>query len=282
MPLFKPNIAALQAKRDIAGLTQALKLNDVRVRGEAIKALGLLGDARAVPALSACLLARDSDPPTQIAAVSALGKIGDAAAIAPLLQANALSQERERAEIDASMNTPARAYRNEFYINRIATHEYELRVTIAHALGAIGGTPALTALFGLLATEKGAMESGVKRAVKDAISETIKNPAEPTITFLLEQLGHTTSEVRAWTAQLLGQFALPPVAAALADTACDEQEDYTVRVVALAGLGNIGDTASLPRLEELARAGNRGLARDARQTIIAIRQRANLPNLVGF
>jgi len=55
-----------------------------------------------------------------------------------------------------------------------------------------------------------------------------------------------------------------------------------VREAALGTLGKIGDARALPDLEALMRSGNRGLARDAKQCVIAIRTRLNLPAMVGY
>lgn len=51
MGLFKPNIANLQAKHDIDGLSKALRSNDLSIQKNAIWALVALGDREAVSAL---------------------------------------------------------------------------------------------------------------------------------------------------------------------------------------------------------------------------------------
>ncbi|MBZ0318985.1 MAG: HEAT repeat domain-containing protein [Anaerolineae bacterium] len=100
MPLFGSNtpldITQLAAQRDVKMLIKALlyqkgmkerflRKTEEDVRREAAKALGEIGDARAIQPLISVL--NHSDWHVRDAAVEALGKIGDARAINPLLAA---------------------------------------------------------------------------------------------------------------------------------------------------------------------------------------------------
>ena len=79
-----PNVQKLAAKRDVEGLIKALGYEkDSDVRREAVEALGLIGDARAVEPLIARL--GDEDSSVRYRAVEALGLIGDARAVEPLI-----------------------------------------------------------------------------------------------------------------------------------------------------------------------------------------------------
>jgi DNA repair photolyase len=69
----------MKNKRDVNGLIKALKYDDPNVRYDAAKALGRLGDPRAVEPLISAL--RDVCK----SAAEALGKIGDSRAIEPLI-----------------------------------------------------------------------------------------------------------------------------------------------------------------------------------------------------
>jgi HEAT repeat protein len=86
MGLFgPPNVDKLRAKRNIEGLLEALEYRkDDSVRGAAIKALGEIGDSRAVEPLIAVL--RDGHGSVRDAAAVALGEIG-APAVEPLIVA---------------------------------------------------------------------------------------------------------------------------------------------------------------------------------------------------
>ena len=277
MPLFGPNISTMKDKHDLAGLLHALKGKDARTRREAIKALGELGARSAVPALVEILLADQNDVAEKAESAEALGKIADAAAIEPLVKANEISKERERALIDMAIATPDRRYRAEFYVNRIATDEYLLRGAIANALARIGGTRAVQALFEMLATEAGRMESSVKSAIKDAIGGALRKGDAEFVPRLCDALKHKSEEVRACAADCLGGFSAAQAVEALLDVACDEDETFSARAEALASLGQIGDRSVLPHLEDVMRAGNRVLARDAEHSATQIRQRYPLP-----
>jgi HEAT repeat protein len=85
MGLFgPPDIAKLEAKRDVNGLIKALGYQkDWSVRRAAAEALGKIGDAGAVEPLVEAL--KDGDKNVRAAAVKALGEIGDPRAIEPLV-----------------------------------------------------------------------------------------------------------------------------------------------------------------------------------------------------
>ena len=72
--LFKPDIAKLEAKRDVEGLIKALGDTRRELHVPAIEALGRIGDARAVKPLIAAL--GDGNDVVCRAAAEALGKIG--------------------------------------------------------------------------------------------------------------------------------------------------------------------------------------------------------------
>ena len=98
-PNERPNIEMLEARRDVEGLIKALGHKDAKslltvvmntdyeVRKSAAKALGEIGDARAVEPLISALL-RDSNEIVRGAAATALGEIGDARAVKPLTTAS--------------------------------------------------------------------------------------------------------------------------------------------------------------------------------------------------
>lgn len=282
MPLFGPNIVHLKAKRDIGGLVHALKNSDARVRLQALAALGELGDKRAAPKIAEWLLAKESPLPDEIAAADALGKLGDASTLDALVRANTISRQRERTVIDATLAQADKKYRAEFYINRIATDEYTLRVAIVKAIAAFGDARALTTLFELLATEKGVMESNIKSAIKTAIGDLLENADAELVAMLRENLGHASPDVRECAAQNLGECEDASAIELLVARAADEAEEFAVREAAFLALAKIGDERAFPELERLMQSGNRGLAREAKQCWLSIRQRLGLPTLTGF
>jgi HEAT repeat protein len=91
------------------------------VRRDVLKALGDLGDTRALPAIVQELLADEKALGDKVYAAEALGKLGDATAIEPLVRANETSRRRERETIATVLASPDRRYRDNFYVNRIST-----------------------------------------------------------------------------------------------------------------------------------------------------------------
>lgn len=273
MPLFKPNIAALKAKRDISGLVQALKIKDDQVVRDAALALGELRDKRAVPAIVELLLAVGNPLREKIAAAMTLGKIGDETAIDSLTKAFAISQEREQTRIDAALESPEPQYRAEFYVNRISADEFDVRTAFAQAIGEIGGARAIQALFELLVAEKGAMESSVKSSVRSAIAEAVKQSGENALPVLCDAMKHSSSQVRQAAAHCLADFNDAASIDALLRAAYDNQENFDVREAALLALGYVGDARVIPYLEDLQHDENPGIARESKQCAMAVRAR---------
>ncbi|MBI5653578.1 MAG: HEAT repeat domain-containing protein [Chloroflexi bacterium] len=273
MSLFKPNIPALKAKRDLAGLLLILKSKDALARRDAIKAFGDLGARSVVPALIQVLLADNLDVPEKADTATALGAIGDADAIDALVQANAISHTRERRMIETATTAPNRKYHEGFYITRIATDEYLFRSARAHALARIGGARALNALFDALASEAGQMANQVKREIQQAIQTAVQTRAPEILAILIEKLKDKSPDVRHWAVHCLSDWGDPEIADTFVTIACDEDEAYPVREAALMGLGEIGDRRALPFLEDLLKSGNRGIAHDADSSATRIRER---------
>lgn len=100
MFFFKPNVEKMMRKRDVEGLIKALKYDDPKVRYDAAKALGELGDPRAVEPLIFALADKSSDiwiadiSSSVLGAVAeALGKIGNPRAVEPLISALRYSED---------------------------------------------------------------------------------------------------------------------------------------------------------------------------------------------
>lgn len=72
-----PNIEKLKAKQNIKGLTKALQYKDLNICIEAAKALGEIGDNRAVNALSDAIENGDATKYFAVLCAEALAKIGD-------------------------------------------------------------------------------------------------------------------------------------------------------------------------------------------------------------
>jgi len=84
MPLFRPNVEKMENKRNIKGLTKALRYKDLDVRSAAAEALARIG-APAVELLIETMKEKDSS--VRVLAVMTLGRLRDARALEPLIQA---------------------------------------------------------------------------------------------------------------------------------------------------------------------------------------------------
>jgi len=84
MGFFQPNIEKMKAKKDVGGLTKALKDKDEGVRVSAAVALGEIGEPAVEPLIQAL---RDESGLVRGWAAGALGNIGDVRAVGPLTDA---------------------------------------------------------------------------------------------------------------------------------------------------------------------------------------------------
>jgi HEAT repeat protein len=84
MFFFKPNVEKMEKKRDEEGLIKALRYKDPWVRRAAVKALGKIGDPRAIEPLITAL--KDENRDVREEAAWALGELGDPRAVEPLIR----------------------------------------------------------------------------------------------------------------------------------------------------------------------------------------------------
>jgi HEAT repeat protein len=266
MPLFGPlNVEKLGARRDIAGLAKALaykkdwkvrtaaaralgdigdaravepliaalKDKDSHVREATVRALGKIGDARAVKALSAAL--KGGDWLVRKAAAEALGKIGDARAVKPLIAAlkDEVSDVREAAAGALCEIGDARAV--EPLIAALKDGNFYVRQAAAGALGAIGA-PAVKPLIAALKDK----DSDVRKAAAGALGKIGWKPekGEAEALYLIAQ-GKWDECVK------IGAPAVEPLIAALKDG------DSDVRQAAAGALGAIGAPAVKPLIAAL-------------------------------
>ena len=91
---MEESIEELKKNKDIDGLIEKLKERFYELRTGAIKALGEIGDKRAVKPLIEALKAKGNYEPTQKLILDALAKIGDKSAIEPLIEAHEALSKR--------------------------------------------------------------------------------------------------------------------------------------------------------------------------------------------
>jgi HEAT repeat protein len=187
------------------------------VQQAAAKALGQIGDARAVPALIAAL--EDAELYVQIEAAHALGLIGDARAGNPL----ASVLRSQVAELrDTAVEALARlgAAPVPALLDLLDRSKFSTREAAARALGVIGALEAVPSLIAALNDP----DSQVRKAVVDSLAK-IEKKAEP---LLIAALRDPCVSVRLASANALGKIkdpcAIMPLVEASKDASPDVRE----------------------------------------------------------
>jgi HEAT repeat protein len=268
MPLFgPPNIAQLEAKRDVAGLIKALAYREPSIRVAAADALGPMRDSMAVEPLSGLLA--DDDADVRRAAVRALAARGGVRVVEPLIAALDDRDQGVRAAAAAAvyrrlMTDPDQDARRETasilgrlraadavepLVKSIMDADEGVRVASIKALGAIGDMAAVGPLIVVLAHEQvrarqtGRSSLAVERAAGQALDLLCDERA---LDALEEMVRHDDSEVREIAVRRLAKLGTPAVAESLAATLDDP--DPVIRRSAARGLAEI---AYLPPTNEV-------------------------------
>jgi HEAT repeat protein len=260
MPLFgPPNIAQLEAKRDIQGLIKALAYKEAGVRIAAADALGPIRDPLAVEPLAD--LVKDEDAAVRRAAVRALSARGGVRVVEPLMLALAdrdggVRGAAAHAVYRRLMTDPDQDARRETAaaLGRIKPHDAveplvkaimdpdeTVRVAAIKALASIGDCSAVPPLIVVLAHEQvrakatGRSSLAVERAVGQALDVLC---TEAAIEVLEGALGHDDAEVREIAVKRLARIASPAVSSSLESRLDDA--DPIIKRYAARGLREIG------------------------------------------
>jgi HEAT repeat protein len=266
MPLFgPPNIAQLEAKRDIQGLIKALSYKDPEIKIAAADALGPLGDPMAVEPLAA--LIGDDEAGVRRAVVRALSARGGVRVVEPLIvaledkdpnvrtvAAQAVyrrlmtdpDQDARRATATALGRIRA-ADAVESLVKAIMDPDETVRVASVKALAAIGDPAAVPPLIVMLAHEQlrakttGRSSLAVERAAGQALDVLC---TEAAIDALQTSLGHDDTEVRELAVKRLARIGSPAVSKML--EARLDDPDPIIRRSAARGLAEVGWTPESP------------------------------------
>jgi HEAT repeat protein len=259
MPLFgPPNVAQLEAKRDVQGLIKALVFKDPAVRMAAAEALGPLKHPTAVDPLAAGL--KDESPGVRRACVEALAARGGLRVVKPLVGAlqdpdQSVHSAAAAAVYRRLMTDPDQDARHatitalglvrppgavEPLVKAIMDADEGVRVAAIKSLQALGDVQAVPSLVVVLAHEEvrqkatGFSSPNVERAAIAALDAlcTVK-AIEP----LKTSLAHDDANVREIAVRRLAKISSPLVADSLVGALSDE--DPVIRRSAARGLQDV-------------------------------------------
>jgi HEAT repeat protein len=234
-------------------LVDAMKDPSPVARGGAAQALGMIGDARAVPAIVA-VLANDKETYVRLEAVGALGNFDEPVAIEALIRAlNQDADARVRAEAARSLGGIGNPATGAALAHALAGDaEGQVRNLAAEALGKVGDTNAVPAL---IATLNDPYEDARVLAAF-ALADLRDRRAVPALMAATKGGADRVRSAALWALGSLGdRQAVPAILKAADDNSPDVREN------ALITLGRIGGPEALPRLASALRSTN---ARDRR------------------
>jgi HEAT repeat protein len=167
-------LGRLGSDRAVEHLTAALRDPDARLRAEAARSLGTLGDPRAVPDLVETLR-KDTDPDARMSAAHALGLVGDDRVVDPLLEKLADRDEnpRVRGAVAEALAGPQVRRAVPHLIAALGDASVEVRFWAAFALGELGDPKALGALERLAQTDRSTLPGW--RTVGEEATAAIEN-----------------------------------------------------------------------------------------------------------
>lgn len=249
----KPDIKALAGDGRVDDIIVALG-ND-KVRGKAVKALGDMGDPKAVDPLIDCL--GDDKPSVREKAAEALGAIGDPRAVEPLIHClNQCLSEADvlvRAKAAEALSAIGDRRAVEPLVERLKDVHPLVRSEAVKALGLLGDPKAMDSLTLVLSDKEGFVRTAAEEslvALREKAAKASRNRGDPTaVDSLLEALHDENAALRAGAAEALGDLGDPGAVDPLMD--CLKDGDLHVRVKAVEALGKLGDPKAADALKRL-------------------------------
>ena len=273
MPLFgPPDVAKLQARRDIAGLINALGYGkDPSVRRSAADILGQMGG----PAIGSLVIAlRHQDANVRLGAATALGEIGSAQALDALEVA--LTDHNVAVCVATvvalgKIGDPTSVASLLFVAEGLA--EAQVRQAVADALGRMGAS----ALEPLVST----LQKGAPRMREAAVRALGQAGASGAVESLIAALRDPDEQVRRFAARSLGEIGDAGAVDRLV-SALEEDESLYVAEAAAVALGKIG-SSSIKGLAALLRnpRARDSVRRSAAEALGGIRDPAAVQPLIG-
>jgi HEAT repeat protein len=227
--LLKPNIEKLKARRDVAGLIQALEWieKDEKVGISAALALGEIKDPQAVDALVPWLLSSRRRP----AAAQALGVVGDLRAMEPLLSALINCRESADGPVTAAL-AKFGAPGIEVMLGLLQGQNDALKRAAARAFGNLKESRGVQPLVAALAQNP---DLQTKEAITEALVQIGPLSVEPLVALVL---GDGGLAVRRPAVECLAHFDDPRVPKAL--SALLEEKDESINLAAASALNKLG------------------------------------------
>ena len=208
------------------------------VRQSGARALGQLGDKRAVEPLIATL--RDRDPSVRLRAAEALGQLGDKRAVEALIVATIRNRDPSVRRRAADALGKLKAEQSvEPLINALQDDDPVVRLQAAEALGRLKDERAVEPLINALQDDDPAMRLQAAEALGRLRDERAVEP-------LIDALQDKNPSVRQSGARALGQLGDKRAVEALITALADE--DPSVRLRAAEALGQLGDKRAVEAL----------------------------------
>jgi hypothetical protein len=182
MPLFGPNIAKLQAARDVDGLIKALDHARPEIQAGAARALAAVADPRALPAIVLRLSPdRDYSKETREAAKEAVRAIATVDALAEILRTGDPAS-RSGAVLAVAVLGDARGVDALLSVLGDPNESESLRTAVAYVLGDLPDPRSVDALIPMLTKESGVSASRSLAKIGDP------RAIEPLVVFLIDRL----------------------------------------------------------------------------------------------
>ena len=255
---WPPNVDKLKAKIDVDGLIKALEYEkDRQVQCDAAKALGKIGDERAVEPLINALKNKDGNVRRESA--EALGKIGDTRAVEPLVKAlgyGSYGPESIVVESLVKIGKPT----VEPLIQAMKDKNKYVRKGVVYVLFEIGEERAVEPLVKALGDEY----DDVCKVAGDALVKIGAPAVEP----LIQASQDENKDVRRKAVEALVKIederAVEPLIQALQD------DDFVVRREAAEALGKIGDARAVDSLIQALKDEDFVVRREAAESLVKI------------
>ncbi len=229
-------------KDSVRPLLKVLKTERGNIRYLAVEALGHLGDEAATDSLVS-LLGEDDENMAYVVA-EALGRIGDPVAVRPLINLSGTADKDLRYVIATSMGQIRSTEATPLLLGYLRDDDREVRAQAIRALGELADTDGAGALLDFLD------EDGDPELVLEAVRALGNMKSLAAVRHLLAMLRTRREDLVVEIIKSLGMIGAPgcvePIVARV-----DPSSSLAIQIAAVRALGELGDGAGVPALQEL-------------------------------